>query len=1491
MPDLLAQEAIEQHLFRETLAQFKEYFLSSLGQSKPSCIISYAWGIADDELWVQYFAENLKAAGLTVYLDIWYDEVGKDLCDFLGYFDLKITDYIIPVGTPLYREKADKRSIDSHTPEHVVAFEVKLINHFLRFNTQTSRRVKPVVLNGNVDTALPYFMSKQLACDFTRNNPYDEFFKLLADLCQINRNHEKFREIELNFFARIGSIAPVGEKILVDYAAVIQTYKNERANKLAKAERAKRAIEHCLSETPRLFMPSLNTIEIYNVPAPHRRFGNSRKEQLKKLYHDLDKGQSKENWNIVKIVGMPGIGKSQLAKKFAYLQQTYYQNRCWFIDASNKDSILEAFKEKVELFGLNQTHLPKLVKSVYASLAAQGQKTLVIFDNIKKRSDLKSFLSEDFPNKMPFDIILTTQHHNTYSSYLPIINLKLNDINIRQDTSRFIKDFFADKQLIFSETDIDNLLIRLDYHPLAVEQAALYIQRRALNIKGYLDLYNKTREKLLNYLTEDNKLPALATLKLALDELKETNNTALDMLYTCAYLASSKIPAKQLKLYFAEQLQPLIKQDIENTKEKADEIVEDAILLLREHSLIELNQEASAFDIHRLMQETMQIQAEKSEKQPSLSRELKKALENAINSLCKKIVFEQEPAIGRSTNFIQKNFRYLHNDKNRLSQLHDLLPHAQQVIEHANRLHYASSALFQLIYSIGIYFQTGEYSIDKAKNYLAQAEKLARTIEITIFEKYKLYRQLSKIYLRNAYNAVSNNRKAELFAQALQYLQQATSSMVDISFISEEMKHRLEIEHKCDWANFYIYKIEYFDNHLITKDSNNSEIASQTTKVRAQEKTNYQVAFDGKLALDEALQLAEYYNDNDAKGMIYHYWGAYYAHSSIKQYDNAIDNYKKAISYKKQFATDRELARSYCQLGSVWLKKFRASDKNEQNLNKALSKLIKGLKCLLIFHDSPTQHDLTHLEILDGLGKLATCYSKYKRNYQFIKALQIRLLVSTSLSKLNKVDSANDKKIIKLYIQVGHYAQAKRYLASLKSLSETQKKKFGEMLKGKQKYITNFFDLSPIRQIDFSVEALQTFLDKESRKNPSPASEAFETAQQLVNNDTDAYAQDMSSNNKRKAEHDLINEQPVNKKYKTLHHADASCQRYPELAESQQNGHDEYNEDSIIKADLGNNHRFQQKMPQAKTVESNTQVTATEQHNNSSSSKARAGLFRGHKQDHQAKQLIGKSLPASVKLGTALDTGDCFFDAVAQSLNSIEKGIYSAKSLRQLCHQYVVDLDKKGKSNDNWIYQRFLGDAKRLHPTDDAEVIRAAAKSYQHYMANIQYTAAEIEAGLGLNCTTAIWGEQDIDGRTLREKLGIKLHVLELIESEQGLIIGHQLEGKSVTETEVNYTSLDTAHIAVFNQHFVPILAEITLIDSNKQSVTSKPQSSTENEIMYESPHGLSTIPKIAIFATNSTINVINASLMSNLTQDNESNVKHNHSGDQLKPTYGYRSS
>ena len=241
---------------------------------------------------------------------------------------------------------------------------------------------------------------------------------------------------------------------------------------------------------------------------------------------------------------------------------------------------------------------------------------------------------------------------------------------------------------------------------------------------------------------------------------------------------------------------------------------------------------------------------------------------------------------------------------------------------------------------------------------------------------------------------------------------------------------------------------------------------------------------------------------------------------------------------------------------------------------------------------------------------------------------------------------------------------------------------------------------------------------------------------------------------------------------------------------------------------------------------------------------SRTGLFRGHRQDNEVKQLISKALPANVKMGTALDTGDCFFDSIAQSLNSLGKGFFSAKDLRKLCHEYVVELDKKGKSNDNWIYQRFLADAKRLHPADEGEATQAATKSYLHYMANIQYTQAQIEKGEGLHCTTAIWGEQDIDGRILRKKLGIKLHVIELLQSKENLLIGHQLEGKSVA-VDIDYTAQDMVHIIGFNNHFVPILPaaldELTSDrDSHQSTYTKKqgypiePQSRAKNEGIHE---------------------------------------------------------
>lgn len=129
-------------------------------------------------------------------------------------------------------------------------------------------------------------------------------------------------------------------------------------------------------------------------------------------------------------------------------------------------------------------------------------------------------------------------------------------------------------------------------------------------------------------------------------------------------------------------------------------------------------------------------------------------------------------------------------------------------------------------------------------------------------------------------------------------------------------------------------------------------------------------------------------------------------------------------------------------------------------------------------------------------------------------------------------------------------------------------------------------------------------------------------------------------------------------------------------------------------------------------------------------------------------------------------------------------------------------------------------------------------------MANIDYTQNDIDNGAGLNAKQAILGEQNIDGRILREKLNINLHVIEFYEVEQEqqkLIAAHQMNGKSVKGENVDYVAKDTVHIAVFNSHFVPLLpkSEATLVNNphnHLKNIENNKFVKLENEGIHEIP-------------------------------------------------------
>lgn len=219
----------------------------------------------------------------------------------------------------------------------------------------------------------------------------------------------------------------------------------------------------------------------------------------------------------------------------------------------------------------------------------------------------------------------------------------------------------------------------------------------------------------------------------------------------------------------------------------------------------------------------------------------------------------------------------------------------------------------------------------------------------------------------------------------------------------------------------------------------------------------------------------------------------------------------------------------------------------------------------------------------------------------------------------------------------------------------------------------------------------------------------------------------------------------------------------------------------------------------------------------------RQGLFsKKRSQDEKAQETLHTLLPPDFRIGKALDTNDCFFDAFAQAYAvEYDKPNTSAKAMRLLCDSYAKTLDKQ---TENWI--------KALLNSDTTNTV-----TYKDYLATIQYTQAEMDelkkdhlfSGL------AIQGQSHLDGRLLCETLDVKLHVIEILENEETheIIINHQFIDKtgSTSVEVVSYTDKTIVHLVIYHGHFVPLMPMQDLGQENKVN----PDLSKNEKIQYYS--------------------------------------------------------
>jgi hypothetical protein len=199
----------------------------------------------------------------------------------------------------------------------------------------------------------------------------------------------------------------------------------------------------------------------------------------------------------------------------------------------------------------------------------------------------------------------------------------------------------------------------------------------------------------------------------------------------------------------------------------------------------------------------------------------------------------------------------------------------------------------------------------------------------------------------------------------------------------------------------------------------------------------------------------------------------------------------------------------------------------------------------------------------------------------------------------------------------------------------------------------------------------------------------------------------------------------------------------------------------------------------------------------------REGLFKNNKPRDQAPKLALETHLAAHHLimGVAIDNGDCFFDAVAQTLFVAGKRTrrnvpFTIADLRAICSDQVRRLEEanKAQKKPNWI---------ELNVDEDH---KSGGPSYDYYRVNIAKPFSEISVG-------GIWGRPNIEGKIFCELLSIKLHVIQVKSNRQrnGYEIYHQLitagGAQSVREEEAYNQEGMVLRIAVYENsfHFVPL--------------------------------------------------------------------------------------
>ncbi|BAE57784.1 unnamed protein product [Aspergillus oryzae RIB40] len=269
------------------------------------------------------------------------------------------------------------------------------------------------------------------------------------------------------------------------------------------------------------------------------------------------KGPSK-----IAICGLGGVGKTQIALELAYrLQSRNSDYSVFWIPCTSHESVEQAYMTLAQIVGIHNVQPAEAKNSVKAFLSQSTGRWLLIFDNA---DDIDMWIQSCAGNPNPVlvdflpqsdqgHILFTTRNRKLAVKLASSDVIDISEPDI-ETASKILGNLLIKKDLLDDSDTTMALIEQLAFLPLAITQAAAYINENDIGFTEYVMLLQEPEPEVIELLSEGfgdgeqykSANPVATTWLISFQQIQRLSQLAADYLSFMACISPRDIPQSLL---------------------------------------------------------------------------------------------------------------------------------------------------------------------------------------------------------------------------------------------------------------------------------------------------------------------------------------------------------------------------------------------------------------------------------------------------------------------------------------------------------------------------------------------------------------------------------------------------------------------------------------------------------------------------------------------------------------------------------------------------------------------------------------------------------------------------------------------------------------------------------------------------------------------------------------------------------------------------------